>query len=77
MHVQSGAAVPVAVTIEPNDSLNVKEAPLSSSPPPEANTIELIDPSNTRSMEDTSVDIISLSEFMLFPNFPPELRLNI
>jgi hypothetical protein len=29
MHVQSGAAVPVAVTIEPNDSLNVKEALLS------------------------------------------------
>ena len=57
MHVQSGAAVPVAVTIEPNDSLNAKEAPLSSSPPPEANTIEPIVPSNTRSMEDTSVDI--------------------
>jgi hypothetical protein len=77
MHVQSGAAVPVAVTIEPNDSLNVKEALLSSSPPPETNTIELIVPSDTRSMEDTSVDTTSLSKFMLFPNFPPELRLNI
>jgi hypothetical protein len=77
MHVQSGAAVPVAVTIEPNDSLNVKEAPLSSSPPPEANTIEPIVPSNIRSMEDASVDITSLSEFMLFSNFPAELRLNI
>jgi hypothetical protein len=72
MHVQSGAAVPVALTIEPNDSLNVKEAPLSSSPPPEANTIESIIPSGTGSMEDTSVDTTSLSEFMLFP-----LRLNI
>jgi hypothetical protein len=72
MHVQSGAAVPVALTIEPNDSLNVKEAPLSSSPPPEANTIEPIIPSGTGSMEDASVDTTSLSEFMLFP-----LRLNI